>query len=57
MSNGFISSETIRDIKENICYVSMDFDNEKKGKYILTLVSNIKKPYELPDGQVINIGS
>jgi len=46
--------EIVRDIKERLCYVSPDFESS------LTEVgesNSIDKSYELPDGQIITVGS
>ena len=46
--------EIAQDIKEKFCYTALDFDQEIKQ----TENSNeIKKTYELPDGQVITVGN
>ncbi|KAJ6512651.1 actin 2 [Mycena sanguinolenta] len=52
-SNGITTTaerELVRDIKETLCYVVLDFEQDSKA-------TGTEHSYELPDGQVIRVGN
>merc|ERR1712216_417143 len=48
--NTIADNEIVRDVKEHVCYVAPDFDEEMKG-------GGQEKTYTLPNGQALSVGT
>merc|ERR1712061_108456 len=46
--------EIVRDIKERLAYVAIDFDKELEKA---ETCSDLEKDYEMPDGQILTVGA
>ena len=48
-----LEKEIARDIKQMLCYVAFDYENELKKSELIE--SKVEKQYELPDGKKFSI--
>merc|ERR1719173_285212 len=46
--------ECVRDIKEKLCYIALDYDEEMKK---VAAENSVHEEYELPDGKKIIVGT
>jgi len=51
--NSSADFETVREMKENLCYMSVNLEKERQLAKETTVLD---KEYKLPDGQVISVG-